>query len=637
MSDEHKRVPRGFFVRVGLHGPLHHHDFDGPQDAIEAYLRNGVSMQQGDRAWVWRAEPVRPELNLGNVSPAFPSESLGPVGAPRVFECHVVLSELATLRPVMDSKVVHVVHDDSPLCGFLAGTGVRSWPELPLAEGHSWCELEDAFTKGTCQPCKVAAGRFAHATKHRPAAEPPEGATRIICPGCDKVRPDSGTEYSRVLVQALWDDYEPCCNPECGGQWGTGCYHCHHPKFWTSAPDDPLRPSRQEFEDIVSHLRTTGATCAVLFAVKSTATDAKSPRQAFVLGDGRVCTFYSDDPPALYESLDLAVNDHPDTVWESTHAKLIIDDSMVDRLATDSAAVEEWEKTLASQVWPNEEAKERDKQAIFDGWAEAERSREERSRTQDPWLTPETVVRGAHEALLQVTDSGQSATPPSDGKAEKAEESAPASGVDGSPNPMWWPHAPHAPDIAQCTYHGGLDELEVLFVGGRYERFLLSKLNHTGRPVDGHLIENCYPDDIRRAVTLCLRGVGTVLFSGNEILEAVDPAFKSAREKIGPSIEGVSGTLDYVTVDDHVTGCLCNACRTLRVEEAPRRREDRINREMLRLRRMPEAAFWTLAIETFSQVWSSIDDLDVVIEGSHPADLVDNHLKRGNIRTDGSG
>lgn len=22
-----------------------------------------------------------------------------------------------------------------------------------------------------------------------------------------------------------------CCNPECGGVWGTGCYHCHHPAF----------------------------------------------------------------------------------------------------------------------------------------------------------------------------------------------------------------------------------------------------------------------------------------------------------------------------------------------------------------------------------------------------------------------
>lgn len=23
----------------------------------------------------------------------------------------------------------------------------------------------------------------------------------------------------------------PCCNPACNGTWGTGCYHCHHPRF----------------------------------------------------------------------------------------------------------------------------------------------------------------------------------------------------------------------------------------------------------------------------------------------------------------------------------------------------------------------------------------------------------------------
>ena len=26
------------------------------------------------------------------------------------------------------------------------------------------------------------------------------------------------------------DGYK-CCNPECGGHWGTGCYCCHHGKF----------------------------------------------------------------------------------------------------------------------------------------------------------------------------------------------------------------------------------------------------------------------------------------------------------------------------------------------------------------------------------------------------------------------
>lgn len=73
----------------------------------------------------------------------------------------------------------------------------------------------------------------------------------------------------------------------------------------------------------------------------------------------------------------------------------------------------------------------------------------------------------------------------------------------------------------------------------------------------------------------------------------------------------------------------------LREDEAAARREDRIEREMARLRRIPEAAFRTLALATFSQLWSSIDDLDAVIEALHPADLVEKHLQRGNIIKDG--
>lgn len=38
------------------------------------------------------------------------------------------------------------------------------------------------------------------------------------CPGCRKTHPTGTREV-------------PCCNPLCGGNWGTGCYHCHHPSF----------------------------------------------------------------------------------------------------------------------------------------------------------------------------------------------------------------------------------------------------------------------------------------------------------------------------------------------------------------------------------------------------------------------
>lgn len=26
----------------------------------------------------------------------------------------------------------------------------------------------------------------------------------------------------------------PCCNEACLGEWGTGCYHCHHPRFFNA-------------------------------------------------------------------------------------------------------------------------------------------------------------------------------------------------------------------------------------------------------------------------------------------------------------------------------------------------------------------------------------------------------------------
>lgn len=48
----------------------------------------------------------------------------------------------------------------------------------------------------------------------------------IICPGCQKTRP-------RSVDEARQSDYVYCCNPRCRGRWGTGCYHCHSPTFWS--------------------------------------------------------------------------------------------------------------------------------------------------------------------------------------------------------------------------------------------------------------------------------------------------------------------------------------------------------------------------------------------------------------------
>lgn len=45
-----------------------------------------------------------------------------------------------------------------------------------------------------------------------------------FCPGCCTRTFDS--EHKDVRLDS------PCCNPQCQGIWGTGCYHCHHPAFW---------------------------------------------------------------------------------------------------------------------------------------------------------------------------------------------------------------------------------------------------------------------------------------------------------------------------------------------------------------------------------------------------------------------
>lgn len=40
----------------------------------------------------------------------------------------------------------------------------------------------------------------------------------LRCPGCGAQHP--GETYRTQ-----------CCNPDCLGAWGTGCYHCHHPHY----------------------------------------------------------------------------------------------------------------------------------------------------------------------------------------------------------------------------------------------------------------------------------------------------------------------------------------------------------------------------------------------------------------------
>lgn len=66
------------------------------------------------------------------------------------------------------------------------------------------------------------------------------------CPSCKKPRtmytlrneeydPDHGN--ATAFAKALKESGE-CCNPECGGVWGAGCWHCHSPEhFFDDALD----------------------------------------------------------------------------------------------------------------------------------------------------------------------------------------------------------------------------------------------------------------------------------------------------------------------------------------------------------------------------------------------------------------
>lgn len=76
----------------------------------------------------------------------------------------------------------------------------------------------------------------------------------IFCPGCSKRRPENPDE----LRSEIGLNYVPCCNPKCQGEWGTGCYHCHHPKYWPHPlfrVEAVLQGKRGAKRQITSHLR----------------------------------------------------------------------------------------------------------------------------------------------------------------------------------------------------------------------------------------------------------------------------------------------------------------------------------------------------------------------------------------------
>ena len=68
----------------------------------------------------------------------------------------------------------------------------------------------------------------------------------IICPICRNRRPT----YEEILAykdapegsetKTVVDAYNTCCNPMCKGEWGTNCWHCHHPKFLETCADERI-------------------------------------------------------------------------------------------------------------------------------------------------------------------------------------------------------------------------------------------------------------------------------------------------------------------------------------------------------------------------------------------------------------
>lgn len=90
-NDHHSEY--GFFVRIGLHGALVRGHAQDPVTAVQNLLHKGVSVHDKDRAWVWRAAPMRPDLY--DATRPVRAGAFGPVGDPLVFDVGLEVLELA--------------------------------------------------------------------------------------------------------------------------------------------------------------------------------------------------------------------------------------------------------------------------------------------------------------------------------------------------------------------------------------------------------------------------------------------------------------------------------------------------------------------------------------------------------------
>ena len=136
--------------------------------------------------------------------------------------------------------------------------------------------------------------------------------------------------WKQVVVKDYDDPYTGgCCNPECWGNWGTGCDHCH---YSTCACFAPLRDPRRFRDEVLTHpvvgaayakditaLRAANATVLVLPCGRSAHLEL-----GLATGLGQRTVVLLDDPvsePELMYLMNDAICASVDEVIETLHER----------------------------------------------------------------------------------------------------------------------------------------------------------------------------------------------------------------------------------------------------------------------------------------------------------------------------
>lgn len=602
---------RGFFVRLGLDAPLRHCLGDDPQQAVAAYLSLGVSLRDGALAWVWRAAPVRPDLPRSSSV-----ESLGPVGDPRVFEVGIEPSELKAL-------VIHAVRNGNAACGL--GAHVEGvWPDghtfalehceresvtcaecrRVVAEGlvhimvdggsvcgyevarlparDAGCSADEADRLATCHDC--LAGWAARRTSGERTLVP-AGDGRVVCPNCEKVRPQYNSDLPARRWQAMLDAYLPCCNPECGGHWGTGCWHCHHPKFWD---EQRARLAQREQIEVLKSHGVTGAVSTVVLRASGWV-DARVPERAWYAGseDGRVFCFYADAPHKVYASLDDARDDHPGTQWEVASLT-----TPLSKLPRDQPL------SISHRSFGPGETPEIN--AVV--YSEA---------------SPAEVVEALRESGVEVADSE---LPNADGVKLEVGDFR-----------LWL-----AKDHDPTAKHGIYEVTDLVEVDDPLrpppevvERVVADlRAAHATRAslfsVRPLVPDETDPDEIPRQAFVLDDDRVVCFYADARVAEY--PTLSAAQEDHPETLWESTGVVLEVTEPEQLA--------TLYRQDAPQRRA-RLDRETQRLLSTDVDELRDLVTSCVRAIYGAVDDLDAVPEATRPASVLHEHLQRGNIRKEG--